>query len=151
MQTLNLPETEFRIRDSGGKKEIFDGIRKKFIALTPEEWVRQHFIAFLVSGKNVPASLIGVEVSLKLNRLQKRGDIVVYSKSGKPCLIVECKAPGIRITQDVFEQVARYNMKLNVNYLVVTNGMEHYACYIDHEKSEFRFLKEIPDFRELQD
>ena len=150
MQTLNLPEADFRVRDLGGKKEIFDGIRKKFIALTPEEWVRQHFIAYLVTGKNVPPSLIGIEVSLKMNRLQKRGDIVVYNKSGKPCMIIECKAPEIRITQDVFEQVARYNMTLNVNYLVVTNGLEHFACLIDHEKSEYHFLKEIPDFKDLQ-
>jgi len=151
MQALNLPEADFRVRDLGGKKEIFDGIRKKFIALTPEEWVRQHFIAYLVKGKNVPASLIGVEVSMKMNRLQKRGDIVVYNTSGKPCMIVECKAPEIRITQDVFEQIARYNMTLNVNYLVVTNGLEHFACFIDHEKSGYKFLKEIPDFNVMQE
>jgi type I site-specific restriction endonuclease len=150
MQALNLPETELRIREQGDKKEIFDGIRKKFIALTAEEWVRQHFIAYLISAKNVPATLIGVEVSLKMNRLQKRGDIVVYDKSGKPCLIVECKAPEIRITQDVFDQVARYNMTLNVNYLVVTNGLEHFACFINHEKSEYKFLREIPDFSDLK-
>ena len=150
MQALNLPEAEFRMRDLGSKKEIFDGIRKKFIVLTPEEWVRQHFVAYLVVIKNVPASLIGIEVSMKINRLQKRGDIVVYNKSGKPCMIIECKAPEIRITQDVFDQVARYNMSLNVNYLVVTNGLEHYACFIDHEKSEYRFLQEVPDFMDMQ-
>ena len=151
MQALNLPEADFRMRDFGGKKEIFDGIRKKFIALTPEEWVRQHFVAYLVKSKNVPASLIGIEVSIKMNRLQKRGDIVVYNKSGKPCMIIECKAPEICITQDVFEQVARYNMTLNVNYLVVTNGLIHFACFIDHEKSDYQFLKEIPDFIEMQE
>lgn len=150
MQALNLPETDFRVRDLGGKKEIFDGIRKKFIALTAEEWVRQHFVSYLLTHKNVPASLIGIEVSLKMNRLQKRGDVVVYNRSGKPCMIVECKAPEIPITQDVFEQIARYNMTLNVNYLVVTNGLEHFVCFIDHEKSEYRFLKEIPDFSEMQ-
>ena len=150
MQTLNLPDADFRVRDSGGKKQIFDGVRKKFIALTSEEWVRQHFINYLIHGKNVPASLIGVEVALKMNRLLKRGDIVVYDKSGKPCLVVECKAPEVQITQDVFEQVARYNMTLNVNYVVVTNGLEHFACFIDHEKSEFRFIQEIPDYSEMQ-
>ena len=151
MQALNLPEADFRMRDFGGKKEIFDGIRKKFITLTSEEWVRQHVVAYLVTGKNVPSSLIGIEVSMKINSLQKRGDIVVYNKSGKPCMIIECKAPEIRITQDVFEQVARYNMTLNVSYLVVTNGLEHYACFIDHENSEYQFLKDIPDFNEMQD
>jgi hypothetical protein len=150
MQALNLPEAEFRIRDLGGKKEIFDSIRKKYIALTPEEWVRQNFISYLIRQKNIPPSLIGIEVSLKLNGLRKRSDILVYNRSGKPVLIVECKAPEVPVTQEVFEQVARYNMTWKVNWLVVTNGMVHFACYIDHEKSEFRFLKEIPDFSEIQ-
>jgi len=150
MQTLNLPEAEFRIRDLGKKKEIYDRIRKKFIALTPEEWVRQHFVEYLLTKKNVPDTLIGIEVPMKMNRLRKRGDIVVYMRSGQPGMIVECKAPGVPVTQDVFDQVARYNLSLRVKYLVVTNGLEHFACYIDHEKSQYRFLKEIPDYSEIQ-
>lgn len=150
MQTLNLPVVDFRIRESDSKKEIFDRVRKKFVALTSEEWVRQHFVTYLIEAKNVPASLIGVEVPMNVNRLRKRGDIVVYLKSGKPGLIVECKAPEVRITQEVFEQVARYNMALHVEYLVVTNGLEHFSCRIDHPTSTYTFLKEIPDYNEMQ-
>ena len=149
MQQLNLPASELKIRKTKGRDEVFDYIRKKYVALTPEEWVRQHFIRYLVSKKNVPASLINVEASLKVNRMQKRSDLVVYNNMGKPRMIVECKAPEIKITQDVFDQVAIYNMTLNVPYLVVTNGIEHFACRIDQRNSTYEFLREIPDYSEI--
>jgi len=149
MQTLNLPGVALRIRNKGEKQEVFDSVRKKFITLTPEEWVRQHFIHYLTDYRNVPRSLIAVETSLHYHRLKKRSDIVVYGKDGSPCLIVECKAPEVTVTQAVFDQVAMYNMALKVPYLAVTNGMEHFACYIDHEKQKYHFLKEIPEYKDL--
>jgi len=150
MQRLNLPAYEPRIReDHKGKREIFDPFRKKFVRLTPEEWVRQHFLNYLVVAKGFPASVIVVEAFLPVNRLKKRCDILVYGPAGKPVLVVECKAPEVEITQAVFDQVARYNMTLLVDYLVVTNGMQHYACRIDHRKRKFEFLQEVPEYREV--
>jgi hypothetical protein len=149
MQTLNLPGADLRIRTKGEKQEIFDDVRKKFVALTPEEWVRQHFIHYLAGQRNVPRSLIGVEVSLRYHRLAKRCDIVVYGTHGEPRLIVECKAPEVMVTQAVFDQVAMYNMSLKVPFLAVTNGLVHFACYIDHQSGKISFLKEIPEYAEL--
>jgi len=149
MKELNLPGIDLRIRNREGKQEVFDQVRKKYVRLTEEEWVRQHFLHFLIIQKNVPATLIAVETTIRYNNLTKRCDIVVYNRNGKPVLVVECKAPEIAISQDVFNQVAMYNMTLKVKFLVVTNGMEHYSCVIDHEKSSIRFLKDIPDFNEM--
>ncbi len=149
MQILNLPSYQFRIRQSDDKREIFDDIRKKFVALTPEEWVRQNFISWLKNEKKFPDSLIAVEMSLKLNKMQKRSDVVVYNTSAKPVLIVECKAPSIKINQDVFDQIARYNMTLKVKYLIVTNGMEHYCCVIDHANKKYHFLEDVPDYDDI--
>lgn len=149
MRELNLPGVELRIRDRDGKHEVFDPVRKKHVSLSAEEWVRQHFLHFLINQKRVPPSLIAVETSIKYNRLSKRCDVVVYNRSGQPVLIVECKAPEIEISQDVFHQVAMYNMTLKVRYLVVTNGLDHYTCVVDHEKGSFHFLKDVPDFDEM--
>jgi len=149
MHTLNLPSHQFRIRSSGDKEEIFDDIRKKFVVLTPEEWVRQNFIAYLKNVKSYPTSLIAVEMSMKLNKMQKRSDVVVYNKLAEPLLIVECKAPNVKINQDVFDQIARYNMTLKVKYLIVTNGMEHYCCLIDHENMKYQFLEDIPYYGDI--
>ena len=149
MQTLNLPGVVLRIRNRKEKQEVFDSVRKKFVALTQEEWVRQHFIHYLTDHRNVPRSLIAVEASLNYHRLKKRSDIVVYGKDGSPCLIVECKAPEVAVTQAVFDQVAMYNMSLKVPYLAVTNGMVHFACHIDHDKGKIVFLKEIPEYEEM--
>lgn len=149
MRELNLPGVELRIRINKGKREVFDVVRKKHVSLTAEEWVRQHFLHFLIIQKKVPPSLIAIETSIKYNRLAKRCDIVVYNRNGQPVLIVECKAPEIEISQDVFHQVAMYNMTLKVRYLVVTNGLDHYSCAIDHEKRSFQFLKDVPDFDEM--
>lgn len=149
MRKLNLPGAGLKIRSSDGREEVFDVVRKKYVKLTAEEWVRQHFLHFLISQKKVPLSLIVVETSIKYNNLSKRCDIVVYNRRGKPALIVECKAPGVEISEGVFHQVAMYNMTLKVPYIAVTNGIEHYSCRIDFEKGSYRFLKDIPDFEEL--
>jgi hypothetical protein len=149
MKVLNLPEAELRIRMNKGKHEVFDPVRKRHVSLTPEEWVRQHFLHFLILNKKVPPSLIAVETSIKYNNLAKRCDVVVYNRIGEPALIVECKAPEIEITEDVFQQIAMYNMTLKVKYLVLTNGLEHYTCKVDHENGSFSFLKDIPDFDEM--
>lgn len=149
MDVLNLPTCDIKVRRNGVKKEIFDPVRKRFVALTPEEWVRQHFVQFLMNERHVPAMLIGVEVSLKYNRLSKRSDIVVFDRMGQPSLAVECKASNVKIDQKVFDQLARYNMVLNVRYLVVTNGLAHYCCQIDKGKGTYTFLQDIPPFEML--
>ena len=149
MEKLNLPTYSFNIKLIGQRKYIFDFIRKKFVILTPEEWVRQNFLKYLVNEKKYPASLVAVEKEFKLNRLSKRSDAVVYSKKGKPILIVECKAASVKIDQKVFDQIARYNMQLQVDYLLVTNGLNHYCCKIDYDNSQYHFLKVIPEFNQL--
>jgi len=146
MEKLNLPTYSFNIKLIEQRKYIFDFIRKKFVILTPEEWVRQNFLKYLVDEKNYPASLIAVEKEFKLNKLSKRSDAIVYNKSGNPILIVECKAASVNIDQKVFDQIARYNMKLNVEFLVVTNGLEHYCCKINYKTQKYAFLKDIPEF-----
>ncbi len=146
MEKLNLPTYSFNIKLIEQRKYIFDFIRKKFVILTPEEWVRQNFLKYLVDEKKYPASLIFVEKEFKLNNLSKRSDAVVYNKTGNPVLVVECKAASVKIDQKVFDQIARYNMKLNVSFLIVTNGLEHYCCKIDSEKQKYLFLKEVPEF-----
>lgn len=146
MQPLNFPAYSFRIKNSQNRQFIFDGIRKKFVVLQPEEWVRQHVIHFLVFTKNFPKSLVNVEKQLKVNQLTKRYDIVVFNPDGSIFLLVECKAPQIKIDQDTFDQIARYNYQLNAQYLMVTNGLEHYYCEMDHQHEKYRFLEEIPDF-----
>lgn len=147
MEKLNLPEIHARIRDGhSGKQEIFDEIRKKFVRLTPEEWVRQHFLHYMIAHLGYPASLIVVEAAVKYNNMVKRFDILAHLADGRPCLVVECKSPGTGITQAVFDQVAMYNMTLTVDYLAVTNGLMHYACKIDHFNRTYSFLKEIPAY-----
>jgi hypothetical protein len=146
---LNLPDYDHRIEAIEGKPRIFDPARKKFVALTPEEWVRQNFIQFLIREKGVPASLVVVEMGLKLHRQQKRSDIVVFSPDAQAILIVECKSPEVNISQDTFDQIARYNMSLLVSYLVVTNGLDHYCCHINHQQKSYTFLKQIPDYKTI--
>lgn len=146
---LNLPTYACRIREENGKRNIFDSCRKKWVPLTPEEWVRQHFIHFLIEEKNFPKSLIAVEFALKINRQDFRSDIVLFNNSGKPVVAVECKAPHIKISQQTFDQIARYNMQLNVNYLIVTNGINHYCCHIEPETNNYTFLPQIPNYKDL--
>jgi len=144
MQSLNFPDYKFRFKSNENKPLIFDEIRKKFMVLTPEEWVRQHTVKFLLSEKKYPISHINVEKQIKLHDTTKRYDIVVYNSDSSIHLIVECKAPHIPINQEVFDQIARYNFVLNATYLMVTNGLEHYYCRMDFEAKKYIFLKELP-------
>lgn len=146
LQKLNLPEHKFRLKKEEDKSYIFDDFRKKYVVLTPEEWVRQNFLMHLVNDLGFPKSLISVEAGLKLFKTKKRTDAVVYNKQGSPLLIVECKAPEVSIDEKVFDQIVRYNMALHVNYLVVTNGLNHYCCQLDYENNTYNFLKTIPNY-----
>jgi type I site-specific restriction endonuclease len=146
MQELNLPKYSFKFKETDEKIYIFDAFRKKYVQLTPEEWVRQNFLQYLVVEKKYPLSLIAVEAGLKYNQMQKRADVLVYDKQGHPFLLVECKAPEVKISQDTFDQVARYNMIFKVSYLIVTNGMDHFCCKMDYSDNSYRFLEEIPPF-----
>tara|TARA_R110002072_G_scaffold117281_7_gene248238 strand:- start:33643 stop:34095 length:453 start_codon:yes stop_codon:yes gene_type:complete len=147
MQQLHFPVYSFRFKSSENKISIFDEIRKKFVILTPEEWVRQHVIQFLIHEKKYPRSHINVEKELVLNQTKKRYDIVIYNKDGSIFLIVECKAPQIEISQNTFDQIARYNLSLKANYLMVTNGLYHYYCQLDYENEKYQFLEEIPNYK----
>lgn len=149
MEQLNLPQYPIKTKEEGGTTYIFDPIRRKYLVLLPEEWVRQNFIQFLINDKGYAASLIAIEKGLNLNELHKRADIVIYDNRAQPVVLVECKAPKIKINQDVFEQIARYNMVFKVPYLVVTNGLDHYCAKIDFEENSFEFLKEIPNYKKL--
>ena len=146
MQKLQFPTYSFRFKNSENKLAIFDEIRKKFILLTPEEWVRQHVVQYLLQEKNYPKSYINVEKLIKINSLNKRYDIVVYQPNGELFLLIECKAPEIKISQDTFDQIARYNLVLNAKYLMVTNGLNHYFCQMDFENEKYVFLEELPSF-----
>lgn len=146
MQTLNFPKHHFRFKNSENKVSIFDPIRKKFVILQPEEWVRQHCVQFLMNDKGYPISLINIEKELTINTLKKRYDIVIFNSDGSIHLIVECKAPKININQETFDQIARYNLKLNASYLMVTNGLNHYYCQMDFKNERYLFLKDIPDY-----
>ena len=133
MQKLNFPTFTFRFKNSENKVAIFDEIRKKFIILTPEEWVRQHVVQFLLQDKSYPKSYINVEKLIKINNLNKRYDVVVYQPNGEFFLLIECKAPEVKIAQQTFDQIARYNLVLKAKYLMVTNGLNHYFCQMDFE------------------
>ncbi|WP_457619290.1 type I restriction enzyme HsdR N-terminal domain-containing protein [Lutibacter sp.] len=146
MHLLNLPTYKFKIKNTKNKYTIFDIVRKKYVSLTPEEWVRQHLIHYLVEEKKYPVSLIAIEKQLTINNLTKRTDILVFNSEGTPEIIVECKAPSIKITQRTFDQIARYNLKLNANYLIVSNGLKHYYCKMDLLKKEYVFLDTIPNY-----
>lgn len=146
MQQLNFPSYNLRTRSINGREEIFDPARRKFVTLTPEEWVRQHVIAYLTGEKGYPVSLIGVEKKLLLNKQPKRFDLVIFSRNGDPFLLVECKAPGIEITENAFDQAARYNMLLKATYFLITNGLEHFPCRLDYSNKQYIFIQEIPSY-----
>ena len=148
MQKLNLPEYNFRTKTEEGKTLIFDTIRKKFVVLTPEEWVRQNFIQYLKTEKKYPETLMAVEKQIILNQTQRRFDLLVYSRNGQPHLIAEFKAPNVKITQETFDQVVRYNMTVRVERVVVSNGLQHFACEIDYVKNSYSYLPEIPAYCE---
>ena len=149
MTILNLPPFEIKLRGTKAQPQIFDILRKKYIALTPEEWVRQHFVHFLVEHKGYPAALMANEIQLKVGEKTLRADSVLYSRELKPRMIIEYKAPHIPITQKVFDQISIYNMLLHVDYLVVSNGLQHYICKMDYNDKKYLFLEDIPDYEEL--
>lgn len=147
MQGLNFPPYHFRLKNTENRTHIFDVVRKKFVVLQPEEWVRQHVVHFLMETKGYPISLINVEKQLTINGLRKRYDIIVFNKDGAIDMLIECKAPQVEIDQKVFDQIAIYNLQVKSNYLMVTNGITHYYCQINHDEEKYTFLKEIPDFK----
>ena len=149
MIELNLPKYNFKIKETLTKLQIYDDIRKKYLVLTPEEWVRQNFVKYMVNELNYPKGLMAIEKGLKVNKLQRRTDVVVYNKAMNPMLIVECKATDVKITQETFNQIANYNIALKVPYLVVTNGLNHYISKIDFKDKSYLFIDEIPKFEQL--
>jgi hypothetical protein len=149
MEKLNLPAYQFEVIMEDQNKYIFDNLRKKYVLLTPEEWVRQNFLQFLIHEKHYSPELIKVETAIMLNKLKKRCDIVVYNRKAQPAVIVECKAAKVNITQDVFEQIARYNLTLKVDYLIVTNGLSHYCCRMNYDLKNYSFLNYIPEFSDF--
>ncbi|WP_128547518.1 type I restriction enzyme HsdR N-terminal domain-containing protein [Larkinella soli] len=148
MTSLNLPVFDYKIKQVEGKPYIFDVLRKKYVRMTPEEWVRQHVVHLLINQYEYPKALIRGEGGMTLNQLQKRTDLLVYDRSGKPYLLVECKAPTVALTQQVFDQVARYNHVHQAPYLVVTNGLVHFCCCVDHAEGTVRFLQDLPRFQD---
>lgn len=146
MEALNLPTYSFSVKSEAGRNYIFDAIRKKYIVLTPEEWVRQNFIQYLLNEKGFPASLITVEQQFTFNRMQKRTDILVYNNLGKPVVLVECKAPSVPVTKSVFDQIGLYNLTHHVPWLIVTNGIKHYCCQYIEDEVNYRFTDFIPDW-----
>jgi len=149
LKQLNLPACSFRIKETEGSEMILDPLRKKYVKLTPEEWVRQHFIQYLIQAGGYPAGLIAVERMFRQNKLVKRIDILVHDRQGKPVMMVECKSPDTEITEVVFDQIVKYNMELKLPYIVVTNGLVNYACRVDHINKSFEYLMVIPLYKEL--
>jgi hypothetical protein len=149
LKQLNLPRYTFNITGKEGSEMILDTVRRKYVRLTPEEWVRQNFIQYLVNEGKYPPGLIGIEVMFLLNKLKRRVDILVHNRSGKPVMIVECKEPEVRIDDKVFEQIVTYNIGLRVPYIVVTNGIVHYACRIRDDQTGYEYMNVIPLYEEL--
>ena len=149
MFRLNLPQYEIKIGEKNGKRTIFDFLRRKYVSLTPEEWVRQHFTHYLTDHKGYPKGLMGNEVELRVGEKRLRCDTILYNKEGQPRMIVEYKAPTIQIQQKTFDQISVYNLLLHVDYLIVSNGLQHYCCKMDYDSQKYLFLKEIPDYQNL--
>lgn len=149
MIQLNLPDYPIRLSGTQEHPTIFDILRRKYVALTPEEWVRQHFIHFLINQKNYPATLLANEIKLRVGNKTLRADSVLYDRELRPRMIVEYKAPHIPITQKVFDQISTYNMLLHVDYLVVSNGLQHYCCKMDYDNQKYLFLEDIPDYQNI--
>ena len=149
MKQLKLPPYSYRLKESSGGKQIFDPVRRRYVALTPEEWVRQHFINYLAEVLKYPKGLIRVEASFRLNKMLRRADILVCDRKGEPVMIVECKAPEVNLTRQVFEQIFNYNLSFGVRYLVVTNGLVHFSGVADTERHRFILLDHIPDYESV--
>lgn len=148
MHPLNFPNYDFRFKNNENKIAVFDVLRKKFVLLTPEEWVRQHVLRFLLQEKGFPQSLLSVEKMLKVHGLTKRYDLLAYNPEGKVHLVVECKAASVKVTQETFDQIARYNLALQSKFLMVTNGLMHYYCKMDYQNQKYVFLRELPHWKE---
>lgn len=149
MLQLNLPSAVLKITRKENRDYVFDTLRKKYVALTPEEWVRQNFVHFLIRYKNYPVGLLANEVQISLNSTRKRCDTVLYNRNLTARMIIEYKAPSVNITQEVFNQITRYNIVLKVDYLIVTNGINHYCCKVDYRNNSYSFLRDIPEYSEL--
>ena len=149
MQQLKLPPYEIKIRETDGRRTILDILRRKYVALTPEEWVRQHFVHFLIEQKGYPATLLANEVQLNVGNKLLRADSVLYGSDLHPRMIIEYKAPTVSITQKVFDQISVYNMLLKVDYLVVSNGINQYVCKMNYEYQKYFFLREIPAYKDI--
>lgn len=149
MLALNLPKTELKVISKDGKQQVFDVLRRRFVVLTPEEWVRQQFVHFLIRHKGYPAECIGNEVSITLGATKKRCDTVIYGNHAEPLMVIEYKSPNVEITQKVFEQICRYNIKMKVEWLVVSNGLQHYCTRIDYENGSYQFVEDIPAFTSI--
>lgn len=149
MQRLNLPEYQFNIKQKEGGYSIFDTLRKRWVALTPEEWVRQNFVRYLIESREFPSALMNNEISLTQNGIKRRCDTLVAARDGSPLVIVEYKSPQVEITQKTFDQIVRYNIVLRAKYLIVSNGLSHYCCMINYESNSYSFLEEIPGYNEL--
>ncbi len=150
MQQLNLPVYQFNIKKKDDGFIILDSLRKRWVTLTPEEWVRQNFVRYLIQEKKFPASLMNNEISITQNGIKRRCDTLVADMQGNALVIVEYKAPTIAISQKTFDQIVRYNMVLHANYLIVSNGLNHYCCKIDYDNNSYSFLKEIPSYSQLE-
>lgn len=150
MPALNLPLYTPKMKEKDGKKLIFDPLRQKYVVLTPEEWVRQRFINYLITVKGYPKELMGNEIALTLNGTSRRCDTVVYDKYLAPLMVIEYKAAQVNITQAVFDQIVRYNMVMQVNYLIVSNGRSHYCCEIDYSNKRYNFLADVPNYTAIQ-
>ena len=149
MFRLNLPQYEIKIGEKDGKRTIFDFLRRKYVTLTPEEWVRQHFTHYLIGHKGYPKGLMGNEVELHVGEKRLRCDTILYNKQNQPQMIIEYKAPTIQIQQKTFDQISVYNLLLHVDYLIVSNGLEHYCCKMDYDNQKYLFLQDIPDYENL--
>ena len=147
---LRFSDYDFKIKKEGTKSLIYDIVRRKFVTITPEEWVRQHLVHYMIFELDYPKALVAVEMPLLYNNMKRRSDIVVFDREGKPSLIVECKAPDVKLSQKAFDQIARYNMTLKVGYLVVSNGHDTFCCSIDHNANAYRFLDSIPAYKNLE-
>lgn len=149
MIQLNFPPADLRIRQQNDRMEVFDPLRRKFVQLTDEEWVRQNLINYLATDRKIPMTMMASERGLLVNNMPKRFDLLIFSPNGNPIMIVECKAPHIRVNEEVFYQAARYNITLQVEYLLITNGLEHHCIHVNYKTGETQFLKEVPLFNDL--
>lgn len=150
MNRLNLPPYEIKTKNQDGSLKILDVLRRRYVALTPEEWVRQHFVHYLIEHRGYPAALMANEVMLECGEKRLRCDSVLYDNRAKARMIIEYKAPHIPITRKVFDQITVYNMLLHVDYLVVSNGLQHYCCRMDYENGTYEFLKDIPEYEDVK-